>query len=45
MKIYATDIMWDVDNIDLEEIPMDLPTEVEIPFDVIGNYGVESISD
>ena len=41
MKIYATNIMWDVDD-NMDGI---LPTEVEIPFDLIDNYGVESIAD
>lgn len=31
MKIKATKISWSIDNIDLNETPMDLPYEVEIP--------------
>lgn len=35
MKIKATKIFWSVDNIDLNETPMDLPSEVEIPEKII----------
>ena len=31
MKIKAIKISWSVDNIDLNETPIDLPFEVEIP--------------
>lgn len=45
MKVFATNILWDIDNIDLEETPMDLPDKVEIPIDFIEKYGSDAIAD